>query len=236
VYGFNAPLYQVTVASDLVPDNSRWLRRETPGTRPAEPHTGLWRVERAEAVGFVWLNRAWQKLDVGDLAGSVAAVAEAHQFLTEFAPRSKGVDRLLTRAFHQSYERGSFDEAYYAATTARDLYPRSTSIRDRVFASALKILQRDAESSNLEHADAMLIELRSLFTEDRALYLPFERSILPELIVAAVRVGAFDRADDWQARYEQIEPDQVESLRLGAWLTSRRAGVVSWIAGARILF
>ena len=236
IYGFNAPLYDVAIASDLAVEDSRWLRLESPGTRPAESHTGLWRVELAEAVGFVWLNRAWQQLDEGEITGSVAAVAEAQQFLTVFAPRSKGVDRLLTRAFHLSYERGSFDEAYYAATIAHGLYPRSTSVRDRVFASALKILQSDAETSNLKHADLMLIELRSLFQEDDTFFLPFERSILPELIVAAVRVGNYDRAQRWQTRYEAIEPDRVESMRLGAWLTSRRAGVVSWIAGARITF
>jgi len=220
-YGFDVPLHRIA-GPDAKEDASRWLRLEAPGTRPSSAHPGLWRMSLEEAVGFAWLNRAWILLEAGEAAGSARAVDRALGYLPTFAPRSKGVDRLLTRAFHQAYERGAFEEAYLSSRIALVLYPESTSVRDRLYASAAKGLIQAAEQGRLTFVEERLTEVReALAAIDPIGLRGFERSLLPDVIAAAVRESQFLRARRWQLRHAEVERDPIEVRRLNNWLEAR---------------
>ena len=220
-YCFDVPLQRI-VGSNSTEDVSRWLRQEPLGVRPAEDHAGIWRMDLDEAIGFAWLNRAWSLLEQNDTKGSALAVQKAYRYLPDFTPVSKGVDRLLTKAFHKAYERGSFEDAFIAAQMAHKLYPQSTSVRDRLFASAAKLIFKHLARGNHKAALEQFSWVQEATKAEAPIGLSaFERSMIPELIRSLVLKAEFIEAYQLFEHYKAVELDPFEVNRLKVWLDQR---------------
>ncbi len=204
-----------TAAAD---DDLRWLRLAA-AVRNGRTETSSWPVTLDEAVGFAWLNSAWRHLGEGRAVRAARSVLEASRFLPRMAERAEGVDRLMSRAFRLDYESGRFARAFRTAEIGVLLRPTTTA-RDRLYAAALKRVERLCDADRPREAETILERIVALAVpaDERA---RLERGTTPLIAAAAVRLGDFELARRAVARFGEAEPDPVEARRLGDWVELR---------------
>jgi len=179
-------------------------------------------VSLREAVGFAWLNSAWRALDHAESVRAAQAVREAASYLPGLEGKAEGAHHLLARAFREVYESGRYDEAYAVAAIDVGLFPGRTTSRDRILAVALKQVERACEANEPTVAVGIIEEVEQLCAAPTDLRL-FERRTYPLVVVAAVRLQAWDLARLATERYAGVESDLREVERLRAWVELRQA-------------
>lgn len=208
-----------------------WLHPEV-GQRPADSHrygergNSVWLVPFDKAVGFAWINEAWSALAAGEAVRAAQHVLEARRYLPELE-RAEGVRRLIVRAFRAEYESGRFDAAYRIASADVELFPESTTSRDRVVAAALKRIEAACDRDDPRLGVTILDEVERggpETLESRQLV----RRTTPLIAAAAVRVGDWPLARAAAERHASVEPDPVEAARLRDWVEQRGAATLQF--------
>jgi hypothetical protein len=126
----------------------------------------------------------------------------------------------MARAFRIDYEKGRFDSAYRIAEMDMQMFPGTTSGRDRLLAAATKRISAACDAGSPAGAEEILNRTDQT-ARSRGDQLRLDRGVCPQIAAAAVRVGDWDRAARMVARYTASEPDRVETLRLARWVASR---------------
>lgn len=179
-------------------------------------------VSLEEAVGYIWLNTAWRALEDGESVRAARCAVQARAHLPELGD-DDGLRRLLARAFQAEYEHGRFEEAYRVATIDVTLFPGMTTSRDRMLASAVKLIEMNCDRDRPAEAEAVLDEVAAM-TDDALGLSHLERRAAPLVAAAAVRLGEWALARRSAERYVAVEPDPVEAARLLQWVDERAPG------------
>jgi hypothetical protein len=172
-----------------------------------------------ETVGYVWLNTAWRALESGESVRAARCAMRARAHLPELGD-DDGLRRLLARAFRDEYEHGRFEDAYRIATIDVTLFPGLTTSRDRMLASAVKLIELECDRDRPAEAEEILDDVAAA-TGDPLGLSHLERRATPVIAAAAVRLGDWALARRAAERYAGVEPDPVEAARLRRWVEER---------------
>lgn len=172
-----------------------------------------------ETVGYIWLNAAWRSLEQGKALRAARYAAEARGHLPALGD-DDSLRRLLSRAFQAEYERGRFEDAYRIGAIDVALFPDMTTSRDRMLASAVKLIELECDRDRPAEAEAILDDVAAA-TDDRLSLSHLERRAAPLIAASAVRLGQWDLARRAADRYAEFEPDPIEAARLLHWVEER---------------
>jgi tetratricopeptide (TPR) repeat protein len=177
-------------------------------------------VNLESAVAFVWYNSGRRELEKGDALQAASRLREAARLQPELASGSGTLASLLARAFRREYEEGRFDSAYRIAEIDLEIFPGTTSARDRLLAAATKRIAAACDAGSPASAEEILSQTAAR-TASRSDQIRMDRGACPLIAASAVRIGDWDRAARMVARYSASEPDRVETSRLARWVASR---------------
>lgn len=177
-------------------------------------------VDLHAAPAFVWYNEAERALERGEGLRAARTLFQGCLRHPGVAARPAAVEAIFSRAFRQDYDGHRFEDAYETAVLGVTLEPENASAVNRLVAAGAELVEAAAERGDTERGGSLVQDvIRRIGGEGRR----FERSVLPTLIAAAVRTGAWDRADCLADAYAEVEPDPVEAERVAAWVGARRA-------------